>query len=114
MMQIENVSIHEKYSYSDGGYFDIGIIKLTKDIEYDNLWVQPICLPEKEHDLWVGKTGIISGYGHKNDETTKLSSTTMAIMSINKCNEILDEEMKRINECKLLVFVISFHDFWPH
>ena len=103
MMFIENVAIHEKYNYSDGscGYFDVGIIKLTKDIEYDNLLVQPICLPEKEHDLLVGKTGIISGYAHRNDDKTQLSSTTMAIMSIKRCNEILDDEIERINECKL-------------
>ena len=60
--------IHKNYNHSHGtyGYFDIGIIKLTEDKKYNTLFVQPICLPEKEENFVEGKAGVITGYAHQN------------------------------------------------
>ena len=60
--------IHKSYNHSHGtyGYFDIGIIKLTEDKKYNTLFVQPICLPEKEENFVEGKAGVITGYAHQN------------------------------------------------
>ena len=44
---------------------------------------------------------ILNSTLHQNKAITKLSTTTMTIMSNEKCNEIFTEEIERIKDCKL-------------
>ena len=114
-IKVESAEIHENYRYIDGtrGYYDIAVLILKSDIEYNSLSVQPICLPyqaNNQQDYWDGKTGVITGYAHQDKAATYLGNTQMTTLPITRCNQIIDEKMERIKECKFptLKFSISF------
>ena len=80
---------------------------------YEPLRTQPICLPYKamaQENFWDNKTGVITGYAHQDKAATYLGNTQMTTLPITRCNQIIDEEMERIKECKFptLKFSISF------
>ena len=90
--KIKSVDIHDSYSYVEGfsGYYDIAVITLTSEIEFNNYRIQPICIPQIpycEQDDLDEKTGAVVGYA----ESTKLSITYMQISSMSKCNMRLEE-----------------------
>ena len=97
---------------------DISIQEIPQDVQYFNpyyeLWrTQPICLPYKanaQENFWDNKTGVITGYAHQDKAATYLGNTQMTTLPITRCNQIIDEEMERIKECKFptLKFSISF------
>ena len=110
-IKVESAEVHEKYGYVDGtrGYYDIAVLILKSDIKYNSLNVQPICLPyqaNNQQDYWDGKTGVITGYAHQDDAVAYLSNTQMTTLSTAKCNQILDDEVETIKECKFSFFFI--------
>ena len=104
-IKVESAEIHENYRYIDGtrGYYDIAVLILKSEIQYNSLSVQPICLPYRannQENYWDGKTGVITGYAHQDDEATYLANTQMTTLSTAKCNRILEDEVETIKECK--------------
>ena len=55
-LKVKSAEIHEKYEYVEGkrGYYDIAVLELTTDIEWDSRKIQPICLPYKvwQYRFW--------------------------------------------------------------
>ena len=110
-IKVESAEVHENYRYIDGrrGYYDIAVLILKSDIEYNSLSVQPICLPyqaNNQQDYWDDKTGVITGYAHQDDAVAYLSNTQMTVLSTAKCNQILDDEVETIKDCKFSSFFI--------
>ena len=51
-MFIDRVISHPNYQYTDGrrGYYDLAIVTLTSEITYQDLRIQPICIPDQASD----------------------------------------------------------------
>ena len=84
---------------------------------YESLRTQPICLPYKamaQENFWDNKTGVITGYAHQDKAATYLGNTQMTTLSNTRCNEIMNEEVERIKECKFFFCfsVVEFHLWW--
>ena len=81
---------------------------LKSDIIYNPYSVQPLCLPYKANNqpnYWDGKTGVITGYAHQDDTAAYLANTQMTTFSTAKCNQVLDDEVEDIKECKFSLFL---------
>ena len=93
--------IHKDYNHSHGtyGYFDIGIIKLTEDKKYNTLFVQPICLPEKEENFVEGKAGVITGYAHQNKVRIGRFFHTIFVNFLSKNYSIIGEKRQKRPFC---------------
>ena len=92
IFKIQNVTVHEEYKYKEGirGYYDIAVITLSPDVDFNEYRIQPICLPKTTYckqDELNEKVGAILGYA----DTKKLSITYMQIPSIKRCNDELQE-----------------------
>ena len=64
----------------------------------------PYYKANNQQDYWENKTGIITGYAHVDKDQTYLASARMTTLPIKKCNQIMDDELERIKDCKLLYF----------
>ena len=81
---------------------------LKSDIIYNSFYVQPVCLPYKANNqpnYWDGKTGVITGYAHQDDAASYLANTQMTTFSTAKCNQVLDDEVEDVKECKFSLFL---------
>ena len=67
--------------------------------------VLPYYQANNQQDYWDDKTGVITGYAHQDDAVAYLSNTQMTTLSTAKCNQILDEEVEIIKECKFSFFI---------
>lgn len=59
---IENWYIHEKFRDTKHMNNDIAIILLKTPVKFND-YIQPICLPDKDHQLQTNQTCTISGWG---------------------------------------------------
>ena len=114
-IKIEKVDVHPNFKYTDGlkGYFDIAIIHLALDIQFNDFSIQPICLPYQpfNQDRWYDKTGVITGYSNQKDTVTNLTRTRMTIFSNTMCNGFLNGELERIEKCELKGFFFRINVF---
>ena len=103
--KIQNVTVHEEYKYKEGirGYYDIAVITLSSEINFNEYRIQPICLPKTpycEQAELNDKVGAILGYA----DGKKLSITYMQIPSLERCNTELktskDVQTKREHSFK--------------
>ena len=96
---IQMVKVHENYSYTDGirGYFDVAVITLVTEIDFDPYRIQPICLPKypsSKQDEWDRLSGVVVGYAHGEEkENPNVSITHMKIFSKKHC----EADLKRIS-----------------
>ena len=118
-LQVESAEAHNKYGYVDGrrGYYDVAVLILKSDIKYNSFNVQPICLPYKANNqpnFWDGKTGVITGYAHQDDAAAYLANTQMTTLSNEKCNQVLNDEVEVINECKFFFSLSKIDRKYKH
>lgn len=83
------VKSHPKFNF-DTADFDIALIKLSETITYSK-FVRPICLKQpNEETLFVGKTGVITGWGSFNLTTPteeELKESEVKVVSNEDCRK---------------------------
>lgn len=96
-VNIKTIKNHEKFNTPSGSLKnDISLLTLTEDAVYTDL-VAPICLPNADEELLLGKTCRISGWGsiyHMSSKPDQLQEVTVPFVPHDVCQRQNDRTRK--------------------
>nr|AYN79576.1 serine protease [Galeruca daurica] len=98
-VEIEKVIVHPTYNNEDIAPYDIALVRLKEELPFTT-YIQPICLPEPEHELSETVPLTTAGWGlmENHQHTTKKRTVDLLYQGNERCENVFSSEgLKLIN-----------------
>lgn len=103
--------------------FDIAILTLKKDLKFGKT-IKSITLPKKNEKFKEGSSGLISGFGYRQESAGSMSNTLLAVMvptlKLSECKKLVKpyvpgtfcalSKKNRKDSCQVSVNIVT--NFW--
>ncbi|XP_047491837.1 mucin-17-like [Penaeus chinensis] len=98
-IDVERITVHEKYSHESIVSYDIALLRLAWPIEFSES-VLPVCLPNN-NKKFSNKKAVVTGWGKDNsvgNVQERLHEVTVKVLSTKKCRKNSEYDKKEVHK----------------